>query len=121
VADASRIAGALRGGDCVLFFPEGTFTAARGLRPFRLGAFKLAAEAGVPVVPLALRGTRRVLRGDERLLRPGAVDLWIGPPLEAEGGSFRAAVALRDRVAEAIGEHAGEMVLRHLVAGPGRA
>jgi 1-acyl-sn-glycerol-3-phosphate acyltransferase len=121
VADASRIAQALRGGDCVLFFPEGTFTAARGLRPFRLGAFKLAVETGVPVVPLALSGTRRLLRGEERLLRPGPVELWIGPPLSAQGDSFRAAVALRDRVAEAIGQHAGEMVLRHVVAGPERA
>ena len=46
VADAERVARALRDVVPLLFFPEGTFTAAPGLLPFRLGAFKAAVEAG---------------------------------------------------------------------------
>ena len=66
VADAGKLARALEEGRSVLLFPEGTFTAAAGLRPFRLGTFKAAVETGVPVVPLALRGTRAILRAGQR-------------------------------------------------------
>ena len=44
----------VRQGWAVVFFPEGTFGREPGLRPFHMGAFVVAAQAGVPVVPLAL-------------------------------------------------------------------
>jgi 1-acyl-sn-glycerol-3-phosphate acyltransferase len=118
VADAQVVDGALRRGERVLFFPEGTFQAATGLRPFRLGAFKAAADAGVPVVPLAIRGTRSVLRGDWALPRPGRVRLWAGEPLRAQGADIAALVALRDRVADAIAAECGEPRLDVVAAGP---
>jgi len=118
LADAGEVAHALEAGRSVLFFPEGTFGAAAGLRPFRLGAFKLAVDTGVAVVPLALRGTRRVLRGDGRLPRPGSVRLWIGPPIAAEGEGWRAVVGLRDRVADAVAAHCGEPRLDVVAGGP---
>ena len=65
----------------LLFFPEGTFRRMPGLLPFRLGAFLVASEAGMPIVPLVLRGTRDVLRGDDRLPRTGAISVRIEPPL----------------------------------------
>jgi 1-acyl-sn-glycerol-3-phosphate acyltransferase len=104
----------------VLFFPEGTFVAATGLRPFRLGAFAAAAVAGVPVVPLALGGTRRVLRGDWGLPRPGRVSLWVGEPIAAEGTDMASLVRLRDRVADAIAAHCGEPRLDLVAGGPER-
>src|SRR5262249_9455089 len=85
VADAGKLAQALEQGRSGLLFPEGTFTAAAGLRPFRLGTFKAAVETGVPVVPLALRGTRAVLRAGQSVPRPGPIHLWIGRPLAPEG------------------------------------
>jgi fatty-acyl-CoA synthase len=121
VADAGRVDEALRGGHPVLFFPEGTFVAATGLRPFRLGAFKSAATAGVPVVPLALAGTRRVLRGDRALPRPGRIELWIGEPVAPSGGDMAALVRLRDRVQDAIAAHCGELRLDLVAAGPERS
>jgi 1-acyl-sn-glycerol-3-phosphate acyltransferase len=120
LADAEQVAGALRAGGAVVFFPEGTFVAASGLRPFRLGAFKAAATAGVPVVPLALRGTRRVLRGDSFLPRRGPIDLWIGDPGGPEGADLAACVRLRDRVASDIAAHCGEPRLDLVAAGPER-
>ena len=118
LADAEQSARALAAGETVLFFPEGTFTAATGLRPFRLGAFKTAAEAGVPVVPMALQGTRRALRGDELRPRPARIHLWVGPPVEPEGTGWTAIVALRDRVADAIAARCGEPRLDLVAAGP---
>jgi 1-acyl-sn-glycerol-3-phosphate acyltransferase len=108
VADAARVARALEQGDSVLVFPEGTFTASGGLRPFRLGVFKTAVETGTPIVPLALVGTRRLLKDGTWLPRPGPVRVWIGEPIRPEGSDWKAIVALRDRVADAIAEHCGE-------------
>ena len=120
VADADQVARSLDARNNVLFFPEGTFVAATGLRPFRLGAFMAAARAGAPIVPLALRGTRRVLRGDPRLPRPGAISLWVGDPIEPHGAELNALVSLRARVADAIAAECGEPRLDLVAAGPAR-
>jgi 1-acyl-sn-glycerol-3-phosphate acyltransferase len=121
LADAGAVARALEAGRSVLFFPEGTFSAAAGLRPFRLGAFKLAVDAGVSVVPLALRGTRHVLRAEHLVPRPGPVRLWIGDPIPPAGEGWRSVVALRDRVADAVAAHCGEPRLDLVAARPVRS
>jgi 1-acyl-sn-glycerol-3-phosphate acyltransferase len=119
VADTSQVDEALASGDAVLFFPEGTFTETVGLRPFRLGAFKAAAERGLPVVPIALSGTRRWLR-TWWAPRPGPIRIWIGQAVHPEGEGWRAVVSLRDRVAEQIAAHCGEPRLDLVAAGPVR-
>lgn len=65
----------------VVIFPEGTFTYATGLRPFKLGAFTVAAETDTPICPVAIRGTRSILRGDSFLPKPGAIKVTIGKPI----------------------------------------
>jgi 1-acyl-sn-glycerol-3-phosphate acyltransferase len=120
VADANVVARALDAGSDVLFFPEGTFVAATGLRPFRLGAFMAAARAQAPVVPLALSGTRHVLRGDLGLPRPGRIALWVGDPVRPVGTEMAALVALRAFVMDRIAEHCGEPRLDLVAAGPAR-
>jgi 1-acyl-sn-glycerol-3-phosphate acyltransferase len=120
VSDADVVGQALRAGETVLFFPEGTFVAATGLRPFRLGAFMAAALASAPVVPLALRGTRHVMRGDWGLPRPGRISLWVGEPVAPDGTDMAALVRLRARVADAIAAHCGEPRLDLVAAGPER-
>jgi 1-acyl-sn-glycerol-3-phosphate acyltransferase len=102
----------------VLLFPEGTFTAAAGLRPFRLGTFKAAVDTGVPIVPMALSGTRAVLRAGQAIPRPGPVHLWIGEPIPPEGDGWRAVVSLRDRVAAEIAGHDPEPRLDLVAGGP---
>ncbi len=108
LADADAIEQRLRRGDSVLFFAEGGFTGSHGLRPFRLGAFTMAAATGAPVVPIALRGTRRVLSADARIPHPARVQIWIGDPIRPAGTGLGQAIALRDRAADAIAEHCGE-------------
>ena len=71
VADAETVARALRREASLLFFPEGTFRAAPGLLPFRLGAFKAAVEAERPVIPIAILGTREILPADRWILPSG--------------------------------------------------
>jgi 1-acyl-sn-glycerol-3-phosphate acyltransferase len=96
VGETRKALDALAAGDSVIVFPEGTFHRAPGLLPFRMGAFLVAAEAGVPVVPVTLRGTRSLLRGDEMFPRRGAAAVTVSPPLQPAGSDWAAAVALRD-------------------------
>jgi fatty-acyl-CoA synthase len=118
VLEAEEIARALAAGHAVLFFPEGTFVAATGLRPFRLGAFKAAADAGVPTLPVALQGSRRVLRAGTWLPRPGAIRLVVCEPVLPDGADLPALLRLRDRVAEAVASRCGEPRLDLVAAGP---
>ncbi|MFP5507410.1 MAG: AMP-binding protein [Gammaproteobacteria bacterium] len=108
VDDAERLLARVHRGDGVVFFPEATFTAAPGLRPFRLGAFKVAAASGAPVVPIAVRGSRAILRGESRRPRPGRVSVWVGEPIPSGDDSLTGLVALRDRVRAEILAHCGE-------------
>jgi 1-acyl-sn-glycerol-3-phosphate acyltransferase len=119
-ADAGKIAQAIERGFSVLVFPEGTFTSTAGLRPFRLGAFKTAALTGTPVVPLALRGTRRALRDGSWIPRPGKIELRILPPVLPLGTDWRQLLLLRDRVADAVAQHCGEPRLDIVAGGPVR-
>jgi 1-acyl-sn-glycerol-3-phosphate acyltransferase len=117
VADAARTVDALEQGEVVLFFPEGTFTRAAGLRPFKMGAFEAAVATGAPVVPIALRGTRHVLASGRRVPHPGRITLWLGEPLTPTKDGWRAALVLRDRAASIIAMHCGEPRLDLVVGG----
>jgi 1-acyl-sn-glycerol-3-phosphate acyltransferase len=102
VADAARVTAAVRGGAVVCVFPEGTFVREPGLLPFRLGGFKTAVEAGCPVVPVALRGTRTVLPAGTRRPRPGRIEVTVLPPLPPQADGWREIVRLRDAARTAV-------------------
>jgi 1-acyl-sn-glycerol-3-phosphate acyltransferase len=105
--DEQRLVAAARE-NTLLFFPEGTFTRAAGLRPFHLGAFRAAALAGRPVIPLALHGTRAVLRDGDWLPRHAPIVMTILGPIGAEGDDLRSIANLRNKVRAAILGHCGE-------------
>jgi 1-acyl-sn-glycerol-3-phosphate acyltransferase len=109
--DAARVLNVVKSGAAVVFFPEGTFGREPGLRPFYMGAFMIAAQAGVPVVPAAIRGTRSILRSGQWLPRRGAVRLSIGAPLQPQGTDWTAAIALRDASHADILRNCGEPAL----------
>jgi 1-acyl-sn-glycerol-3-phosphate acyltransferase len=102
VEDAAAVAALLRGGTSLCVFPEGTFVREPGLLPFRLGAFKAAVEAGCPVVPIALRGTRDVLPAGTWLPRPGRLSVAVGTPIRAAEPTWREMLRLRDEARTAI-------------------
>ncbi|MGB8465289.1 MAG: AMP-binding protein, partial [Terrimicrobiaceae bacterium] len=108
VQDAAAAVAAVRAGQGLVVYPEGTFRRAAGLRPFKLGAFLIAAQAGVPLLPVTIRGMRSILRDGQTVPRPGRVSISIGAPLIAEGGDWNAAVTLRDRARAEILRGCGE-------------
>jgi 1-acyl-sn-glycerol-3-phosphate acyltransferase len=105
VADANHLADAVQRGTSLLVFPEGTFVERPGLLPFHLGAFLAAARAGVPVVPLAIRGARDLLPADRWWPHRTALEVHIGDPIAptaAQPDVFAAAVRLREAARHAI-------------------
>ena len=113
LADAAAAAGAAQDGHPLVFYPEGTFTRAPGLLSFRLGAFKTAVDAGRPVLPVTLRGTRSLLRGGQWFPRRGPLSAVIGAAIAPEGNDFAAAIRLRDAARAQILAQCGEPDLAH--------
>jgi 1-acyl-sn-glycerol-3-phosphate acyltransferase len=108
-SDARRIFRKARRGDALAFFPEGTFYVEPGLRRFRTGAFAAAARADLPVVPVVIRGARRLLPAEQWLPRNGAIDVEITAPIviPASTGGHRASrllQAARGRILEHLDE-----------------
>ncbi|HEY8377868.1 MAG TPA: AMP-binding protein, partial [Nannocystis sp.] len=108
LAGLEAVAALLREGAPVVVFPEGTFSREAGLRPFKLGAFRLAAETGAPVVPIALRGTRTALHDGTWLPRHVPIEVEILPPITPTGKTLTEIVRLRDLTADAIAAHIDE-------------
>jgi 1-acyl-sn-glycerol-3-phosphate acyltransferase len=110
---AEQIEGALRRGESVFVFPEGTFTAQSGVRPFHLGAFKSAIAAQREIVPIALDGTRRVLRDGTWMPKPGRITITICPPIAPPPSAedWQQIVRLRDSAREIIARFAHEPLL----------
>jgi 1-acyl-sn-glycerol-3-phosphate acyltransferase len=108
LAGATDLAQLVGEGRQLLVFPEGTFLRPPRLLPFRLGAFKAAVDAGLPVVPIALRGTRRVLPADTFLFRRGPIQVTIGAPVRPEGQGWQEMVRLRDQARSVIAQGCGE-------------
>ena len=115
VNDAKRLVERLNAGNTLAFFPEGTFTRRPGLMPFHLGAFAAAVAAEVPVIPVALRGTRSMLRGDSWFPRRGTISITLGSPLypaqiqqDSGGDTWQATITLRDLTRDYLLRHVGE-------------
>jgi 1-acyl-sn-glycerol-3-phosphate acyltransferase len=108
VADAERITRALRDGQSVLVFPEGTFLRPPGILPFRLGAFKSAIETGSAIIPITIHGTREILPAEAWLPAPGPITVAVGAPILPDGEGWPAMIRLRDRARAEVVRRSGE-------------
>lgn len=106
----------IKQGNSVLIFPEGTFAHAAGLRPFKLGAFQIAAETATPVCPIIIKGTRAIWRGKEKLFKPHRVSITVLQPIAAQGTDWADIRTLKDQVYDAVAQHCGEPVLDLIVS-----
>ena len=89
-------------GTSVMFFPEGTRSRGGELRRFKKGAFRMAIDLGLPILPLTVTGTRDVLPADTSNLLPGSARLIIHEPIPVDGMTKNDCSALSDRVREVI-------------------
>lgn len=74
-----------RDGAVVVMFPEGTRSEDGELLPFKKGAFVLALQTGVSIVPAGVSGSRAIMPKGSWRIRPGTVVIRIGPPIPVEG------------------------------------
>jgi 1-acyl-sn-glycerol-3-phosphate acyltransferase len=114
-ADIASATALAQAGRLLVMFPEGTFTRQPGLLQFFTGAFKIASEAGIPVYPGVLRGTRSILRGDQWFPRWGRIDVEILDPILPHGSDFESILRLRDAARQAVLARCGEPDLRELI------
>jgi 1-acyl-sn-glycerol-3-phosphate acyltransferase len=106
--DVRRIEQAVAAGARPLFFAEGTTRHPRGLAAFRLGAFLTAADAGLAVLPITIRGTDDVLPGHHWFPRHARLRVTIGAPLRPAGRTWHDALALRGATRRVILDALGE-------------
>ena len=100
----ARAAQMLNSGDSFVVFPEGHRTRDGRLGPFYPGGFRLAIQAGVPVVPMGMRGLRNVCPAGDWRLRPGKVDVLFGEPIPTDGLVEDDAVELSQRARAALND-----------------
>lgn len=114
--DLNKVQEALKEGSSVFIFPEGTFSYAEGIRPFKLGAFKMAVETGTPICPIAIQGSRQMLRGDQLILHPHPVTVTIGKPIYPKDSSWQTLLQLKDEARAHIVANCGESSLDFIIA-----
>ncbi|MEN8179240.1 MAG: AMP-binding protein [Pseudomonadota bacterium] len=99
---AETFAPRLRAGQSLVFFPEGTFQREPGLLAFRSGAFLAATEAGAPVVPVTIKGTRKLLPAGVWKPRRVQLEAVMAQALLPDGSGWSTAVRLREDVRRVI-------------------
>jgi 1-acyl-sn-glycerol-3-phosphate acyltransferase len=106
-AALARLRRYLDAGIPVGLFAEGTRSRDGTLRPFRAGPFKLAIDAGVPIIPVAIRGAGAAMPADQATIRPSRVRVRILAPIPTTGLTAtdvdRLREEVRTRIADAVG------------------
>jgi 1-acyl-sn-glycerol-3-phosphate acyltransferase len=97
-------------GASLVVFPEGTRGTTETIQPFKKGGFHLARQAGVPIVPVGVIGTRDILPRDGLALKPGKVTVRVGAPIDP------AAYPDTDELAEVTRAKVGELARMPLQA-----
>lgn len=82
----------------VMIFPEGTRSRGRDLLPFKDGAFRLAIEAGVPILPIAVAGTRHAMAKGSFRFRPAVARCHVLEPVSTTGLTLADVPELKARV-----------------------
>lgn len=106
IAVMQKAATYIRDGICAFVFPEGTRSPDGALHGFKKGGFKLAMQAGVPIIPVTIIGSRQILPKHSIIFRPGRIDMFIDPPIPTgPGGDIN---ALMKEVRNAMARHLAE-------------
>lgn len=92
----------LAGGISIMFFPEGTRSRDGRLGEFKKGGFMVALDAGLPILPVSISGTRHLLPSGTLKLLPGRVRIQIHPPIDVSRYTVEDRERLMDDVARAI-------------------
>ena len=84
LASMERARERIKDGMSVIFFAEGTRSRSGELKPFKKGAFRMAQELNLPILPITIQNTRHILPSDTIDLRPGVTRMTVGKPISVE-------------------------------------
>ena len=91
----------------LIVFPEGTRSVDGAVGRFKKGPFMVAADAGLPVVPVSIAGSRHVMTKGRLMVQPGMVELTLHEPIVTSGVDRREVRAFAGRVEQVVGAAAG--------------
>ncbi len=94
----------LEDGASMASYPEGTRSRSGELLPFKTGSFVAAIKAGVPVVPVSISGSERVLPPDGFSPRPGLIRVSVGEPIPTTGRDLEDRRALADEARKQVAD-----------------
>ena len=92
----------IQAGTSVLIFPEGTRSLDSKVAPFRLGGFVMAIKSGVPIIPVTINGTGRVVKKRGRKFSPQKIKVIIDSPIETKSYSVKEKESLAEKVRQVI-------------------
>lgn len=95
-------------GTSVLFFPEGTRSRTGEMGSFKKGAFKMALDLGLPILPITIKGTRKILPTKSVDVRPGLAQMIIHPPISITPYTEANITLLMDRARNTIASVANQ-------------
>lgn len=78
----------LKDGSSVVMFPEGTRNSSNVLLPFKKGAFRMALDLGIPILPVTIMGTKDILPTKGLNLFPGKAKMIIHKPIDVKNYTF---------------------------------
>jgi 1-acyl-sn-glycerol-3-phosphate acyltransferase len=102
----------IRDGMSVVIFPEGSRSPDGSIQPFKKGGFTLAIKSKVPIVPVAISGSRDIMPKDKLTATPGEIRILIGHPIETERCALKDREVLMKKVREAISKNFTSIVQR---------
>lgn len=94
----------------VMIFPEGTRSKTGELLPFKDGAFRLAVEMGLPILPMAVAGTRTAMRKGSLAFGRARAEVRVLEPVETAGLTLRDVPELRERIRSLIQHERDQLV-----------
>lgn len=101
-ATLKHVAAMTAGGQSLIVFPEGTRSRDGRVGPFKRGLFLMAIEAGLPVVPVSVAGSRHVMLKGRLMTCPGDVDVVVHEPIQTRGMGRARARSLADRARDIV-------------------
>jgi len=99
IAEAKAV---LKDGICVVFFPEGSRSTTGEIGKFKKGAFKTALDLGLPILPVTIKGTNKIMPANTFDIFPGKVEMIIHEPLEIDNYTYENVEELMEKVRDII-------------------
>lgn len=94
----NQAAGHLKEGYSMVIFPEGTRSKGATLGEFKPGSLKLGLKAGVPILPMAIQGSYKIMENNGFLIKPAQVKITIFEPIPTQGLTKEQAADLPEKV-----------------------